>query len=484
MDKHNTILASDFAKTAYECFLEISKIPRGSGNEKAASEYLINFGKKLGLDAVSDREHNVLIRKPGSSGRENEQPVVLQAHIDIVCEKNQDSTHDFSKDPIIPVISGDWVIADGTTLGADNGGGLSMIMAVLTGGELSHPPIEALFTANEETGMTGASRFDASLLCGSRFINLDASGEGVITVSCAASTDVDIIIPVLKQDLPEGFASFKLMIKGLAGGHSGMDIHRGRANANILAGRLLSGLEPIVYYISSINGGAKRNAIPRECVIVVSFKEDDIETALSVVKRIEAEFKQEHPSDVDISITMERIEAVKTALAHESKYNALKGIMSVPTGVISMSPHIDGLVQTSCNLGVINTGDNEITLWLFPRSSLSSEQTQTVHELITLATSLGADIKIENEKPPWEYRENSPLRDKAANIFKKMYGKDATKAAVHAGLECGIFIEKIPYADIISIGPDIYGAHSPDEKMSLPAYYRTCEYLLQILKEI
>ncbi|MCL1941637.1 MAG: M20/M25/M40 family metallo-hydrolase, partial [Synergistaceae bacterium] len=281
---------------AYEYFLELLSVPRGSGNEKAASDHLMAFAKSNSLDAVQDSALNVLIRKPGSPGRENETPVILQAHMDIVCEKNEDVAHDFLKDPIIPVIDGEWIGASGTTLGADNGAGISIIMAVLAAVDLSHPPIEAVITTEEETGMGGAGNFDASLLAGKRFINLDSEGEGVLTVSCAGSAKVVMTIPAELEPAPEGSLTYKMKVKGLTGGHSGVDIDKGRANANILMARLLDALDDGTVYVTDIGGGSRANAIPRECTARISFDGAGLDKVKSIVARAETEFKAEYAS--------------------------------------------------------------------------------------------------------------------------------------------------------------------------------------------
>ena len=393
---------TQFSKTALEYFLEISKIPRCSGNEKAASDYLISFAEGLGFESVRDGDFNVLIKKPGTEGRENEPPVILQNHIDIVCEKNKETQHDFEKDPIRPVIDGDWIRAEGTTLGADNGAGMSIAMAVLASDNLSHPPIEALFTTFEEVGMTGATNFDVSRLQGRQFINLDSGGEGVITVSCASSADIDIAVKLDKQALPKGYVTFETTIKGLTGGHSGVDINEGLANANILMARLLRELDSCCeIYLSGISGGSMRNAIPRESFATISCKENDLDAIRSSIKQAESAFKSEFPKDGGLSVTFESAEPAESVICRESFQKILDCVLQAPNGVLAMSAHIEGLVQTSCNLGVIVNDEDAVKLLFFPRSSSSSEQADTIGKFKTLAGSQGAEIVVANEKPPW-----------------------------------------------------------------------------------
>ena len=423
----------------------------------------------------------MLIRKPGSEGREGEPALILQNHIDMVCEKNAGTVHDFLTDPIVPVIEGDWIRAQGTTLGADNGAGMGIAMAALASAAIPHPPIEAVFTTDEEVGMIGASSFDASLLRGRRLLNLDSGVDAVITVSCAASADVDISMPIEKSPPPEGFASYELAVKGLVGGHSGVDIHKGFANANILMARLLKELGGPDFRLCRIDGGAQRNAIPRECTAVVACAGSVSGTAKEAAARLEAAFRAEFPNDPGLSVTLEPSGPAISVMTSGNLERITGFILGAPNGVLSMSANIDGLVQTSSNLGVVITGESDVKAQIFPRSSSSAEQAETIRKHLALADSLGIGAKASNEKPPWEYRENSPLRDKAVEVFRAVYCTEPVIQAIHAGLECGIFVEKIQDADAIAVGPVILGAHSPDEKMSLSSFNKLCEAVMRLL---
>jgi len=466
------------AKNAYRFFCEMLKIPHGSGNEKALSDYLMAFAKKRGLDAVQDESLNVLIRKHGGIGRENEPPVILQAHMDMVCEKNEGGKHDFLKDPITLIFNDDWVKAVGSTLGADNAAGLSLIMAVLAS-NLSHPPIEALITAEEETTMGGACRFDASRLRGKRFINLDSETEGVFTVSSASASDISISIPVEYEPVPEGFTAYKLMVRGLTGGHSGIDINKGRANANVLAARLLSRLEKV--RAARIDGGSQKNAIPRECTAVISFDKSLLTEVIAVVEQMQEELKTEYPFDKGLTITIRQTAPFQNVMSFDSQQTVISGLLLAPDGAQSMSPHIEGLVHTSNNIGVVRTEGKVVKLTTFFRSSDIAGRDLGIKSLKWHMEALGADVEVKDQSPPWEYRENSPLRDTMKAVFQEFYGKDPKTAAVHAGLECAIFAEKIPEGDFISIGVDITGAHSPDEKMSISSFDRTGGFLVRVL---
>ena len=466
------------AKQAYGYFCEMLEIPRGSGNENALSAYLMAFAEMCGLDAVRDESRNVLIKKPGGRGRENERPVILQAHIDMVCEKNEGVRHDFLKDPISVIINDDWVKAAGTTLGADNAGGLSLIMAVLAS-DIAHPPIEAIFTAEEETTMGGAWAFDVSRLLARRFINLDSESEGVFTVSSAGASDINVSIPVEYEITPEGFESYKLLVRGLTGGHSGVDINRGRANANVLAARLLSRLEKA--RAASIDGGSQKNAIPRECTVVISFDRGYFTQIKTVLEQMERDLRSEYPFEEGFNITLQKIDACQTVMSFDSQQTVISGMLLMPDGVLSMSADIEGLVQTSNNLGVVKTDGKTVRLTSFFRSSDIGGCDLGIKKLKGLMEALGAEVEIKNQAPPWEYKENSPLRDTMTAVFKEFYGKDPKVSAIHAGLECAVFAEKIPDCDFISIGMDIRSAHSPDEKMSISSFDRTGGYLAMVL---
>ena len=473
---------------AYEYFCELSKIPRCTYNEKAISDWIVAFGKERGLETIQDENLNVLIKKPGSKGREDEPPVILQGHMDMVCEKSQDSTHNFLTDPIIPIIENDFVIAQNkTTLGADNGGGVAFILAVLDADDLSHPPIEAIITTSEETSMTGASTFDVSLLKGKRFINVDSEGDDAFTVSSASADIVDILIPVENMALPDGLASYTLTVKGLTGGHSGLEIHKELANANILLAQLLEMLNnthDVEILVTSINGGSYHNAIPRESTAVISFENTYLETIQSIIKQAETVYKSEYPAEKNLSIILEEIETPQTIIQSESLQRVLDGILSIPNGVLSMSPDIPELVQTSNNVGVVITDEKTVILWNYPRSSIVSEQLETLDTLQSIADSIGAQAEITHVTPPWPYKQESPLRDKMIEIYVDMYGKEPQIKALNAGLECAIFADKMPEADLIAMGMYIYGAHTTEERLSLSSFNTSFDFLVRVLEEI
>ena len=478
---NSPLFENAITRDAYGYFCRILEIPHGSGNEKALSDYLMSFAQTRGLNAVQDESLNVLIRKPGSMGRENEPPIVLQAHMDMVCEKNDGVGHDFLKNPIFLIINGDWVKTAGTTLGADNAGGLSLIMAILAS-KISHPPIEAIITTNEETTMSGASGFDVSRLLGTRLINLDSETEGVFTVSSASATNIYVSIPVEYETVPKDFAAYKLMVRGLTGGHSGIDINKERANANVLAARLLSALEKA--RVASIDGGSQKNAIPRECTVVMALDKSSLAQIKSVVEQTKKELNTEYPSEAGLTIRLEKTEDFQKVMSFDSQQMVISGILLTPNGVQSMNPHICGLVQTSNNLGVVKTVGKTVRLTNFFRSAEIAARDMGINKIKHLMETFGAKVEIENQSPPWEYKEHSPLRSAMVSAFKEFYGKEPKISAIHAGLECAIFAEKIPEGDFISIGMDIRSAHSPDERMSLASFDRTGGYLVKVLERL
>jgi dipeptidase D len=401
--------------------------------------------------------------------------------MDMVCEKNEGVKHDFLMDPITLIINDDWVKAAGTTLGADNAGGLALILAVLAL-NLSHPPIEAIFTVVEETTMRGASMFDVSRLSGKRLINLDSETEGVFTASSASASDIRVSIPVEYETAPEGFAAYELLVRGLTGGHSGIDINKGRANANVLAARLLSRLEKT--RAASIDGGSQKNAIPRECTAVIFFDRSCLTQNITAVEQMQAELRAEYPLEEGLTLTLRQTETSRNVMSFDSQQTVISGILLTPDGVQSMSPFIEGLVQTSNNIGVVKTDGKTVRLTTFFRSADIAGQNLGIKKLKWSAEALGADVEVVDQSPPWEYRENSPLRDAMSAAFKEFYGKDPAVSAIHAGLECAVFAQKMPEGDFISIGMDITGAHSPDEKMSISSFDRTGGFLIKVLEKL
>lgn len=471
-------------KKVFYYFEEISHIPHGSYNTKQISDYLANFAKERGLEYVQDELNNVVIYKAGTAGYENSEPVMLQGHMDMVCEKVPGCPIDMAKEGIKLVIDGEWLTADGTTLGADDGMAVAMMLALLDSDEYEHPPVECVFTVDEETGLEGAEGIDASLLKANRMINLDSEDEGVITVSCAGGITGNGTLPVTR----EAFAGevFNLKLTGLLGGHSGMEINKERASANILMGRVLSEIADTVdYRLVCIKGGSADNVICKENVAqIVTSDEAGLEAAVKASQAvITAEYEL---SDPDIKIELIKADsAMFVPMDKTSGKRIVSYLLNAPTGIQSMSMGIKDLVESSLNLGAINTTETEVTTLYCLRSSVKSRLDLMCRKLNDISEVLGGEIKFSLYYPGWEFLADSPLRETCIEVFKAQYGYEPSVEAVHAGLECGFFAGKKGHGfDAVSIGATLKDVHTPDEKASIPSTERTWKYLLGILKAL
>lgn len=465
----------------FKYFEEISQIPRGSGNEKAISDYLKNFGEKLGYETIQDDTLNIIIRKPATKGYENCPGVILQGHMDMVCEKNKDTNHNFVTDPLKLKVDGDFISADGTTLGADNGIAVAMGMAVLASNDLEHPQIELLVTTDEEAGMSGAMSIDGSLLTGKYIINLDSEEEGFLLVSCAGGVTALTKLPATFEDVDYSKQALLIEIKGLLGGHSGIDIPKQRANSNRLMGRLLNLLD-INYDLAKVEGGSKNNAIPREadCIIVVD--KNEVENVKSKIDAITSIFKHEF-STSDPGLVIEISETTTDKVfSSDTKNKVIKVLNLIPNGIQTMSMDIEGLVESSTNLGVVYTFKNEVTFECAVRSSVETLKDDITNKMDLLANSLGAKLELSSAYPAWEYSKGSKLEEICVNAYEKLTGKKPIIMAIHAGLECGLLLDKMPHAEAISLGPDMFDVHTPSERLSISSTERTWEFLVTILK--
>ena len=465
----------------FNYFEEISAIPRGSGNEKGIADYIVDFANKRGLYCYRDEVNNVFVRMPASAGRENEGAVMLQGHTDMVCEKNADVVHDFEKDGIKLVLNGDLLTADGTTLGADNGVAVAMMLAILDGELESHPAIECLFTVSEEVGLDGAKAFDYSIAKAEKMLNLDSEGEGMATVSCAGGVRSDIVLKAEKCDC-SGKKVIEVSISGLSGGHSGADIHTGKANANKLMGRVLCAiLEKIEIAIAEINGGSKDNAIPRECSAVIVLDEADVDVAKAIVSEQLCQIKNEvNEDDAEVAIEAKLLGDADKCFSAELSRKVIAFVNSIANGVLAMSNDIKDLVEFSRNLGVIRTNNEGIELILSTRSSTESLLDSSERELALLADMMGGEIRHHGRYPGWKYEKDSELRVKYIDAARKILGLEPQILALHAGLECGIIKSHINNMDIISIGPEMRGIHSPDEVLDLAS----CERFWLLIEEM
>lgn len=474
-------------QNVFRYFEEISRIPRGSGNEKAVSDYILGFALNLGLKAVQDESFNLVIKKEGTSGYENAPVVIIQGHMDMVCEKNRETVHDFLKDPLKLYIEDDFIKAEGTTLGGDNGIAVAYAMALLEAADIPHPPLEIVLTTDEEAGMNGAAAIAPELLSGKILINIDSEEEGIFLSSCAGGLKASLKVSADFCRPPSGFEPLMIFVSGLKGGHSGMDIIKERGNSNRIMGRVLNILsQKFDIYLEGINGGSKDNAIPREAEAVVWVNKSDNNNFDASIKEIEKSIRHEYrTSDEGLKISAET--ADKTCGAVFDKLmlkKVISALLLTPDGIQDMSVEIEGLVETSNNLGVVRTSDNEIVFTSAIRSSVISRKYALLDQIKILADLLTGTVETRGNYPAWEYNPDSEIRKIFINTYKDMYGKDAETAAVHAGLECGLFAEKVKGMDMISFGPDIFDVHTPDERMSISSVKRTWEFLLTVLSKI
>ncbi|MDG4657078.1 aminoacyl-histidine dipeptidase [Ectobacillus antri] len=465
-------------------FKEISDIPRESGNEKQVSDYLVAFANERGLTVIQDEALNVIIKKAATPGYENAPTVILQGHMDMVCELNKGTVHNFERDPISWRIDGDMLYANGTTLGADNGIAVAYALALLDAKDVAHPALEVIITTEEETTMGGAIAVEPSHFTGKIFINLDTEEEGKLLVSSAGGVKGKLNLPIIWEHPPHGEA-YRILIGGLRGGHSGMEINKERGNANKLLGRLLHDLShSISYTLGEINGGLKSNAIPREAEAIVVAEEQDVAALTKKVDEWHKVFHDElRASDPGIYVKLEKTK-VERVFSKETTKAVVQAIMLTPNGVQSMSLDIDELVVSSTNLGVITTSDTEVSMQNEIRSSVKSLKEQTLQQIKIISELLGGTLETKGDYPEWPYNPDSPIRELCKKVYREKYGKEAEIIAIHAGIECGIFTEKMSGLDTISLGPNMYDVHTPNEHLDIPSTIRTWEYLLAILEEM
>lgn len=468
-------------KGVFEYFEEICSIPHGSKNTKIISNRLVEFAKENDLWYAQDEFDNVIIKKPATIGYENSAPVILQGHIDMVCEKAPHCTKDMEKEGLDIAVDGDYIYALGTTLGGDDGIAVAVMLEILASDKYEHPEIEAVFTSDEEIGLIGATNLDMSILTAKRLINIDSEAEGVFTVGCAGGNRTQCVIPIKTSDFDGEYVTIR--IEGLLGGHSGVEINKGRANANILLGRVLKRIEDKVdFRIVSVNGGLKDNAIPRESVAVI--KAESTNAVEEICKLSEAEFKEEFKNtDKDVLISVSVGGCGKTLDACSTK-TIVRFLTETPNGIIKMNEFISGLVQTSLNLGVLNTENDAVVASFGVRSSVDAEKADLVEKLELLTKELGGNISVSGDYPGWDYTGKSELEDLMVSVFEKQYGKKPKVITIHAGLECGLFSAKIKGLDCISIGPDIHDIHTDAERMSISSVQRVFKMIIEVLKQM
>lgn len=474
-------------KAVFDCFAQVNRVPRPSKHEEQMIAFLQQFGEGLGLDTRVDETGNVIIRKPATPGYENRKTVILQSHSDMVCEKNADLDFDFMKDAIQTYVDGEWMKAKGTTLGADDGIGVAMEMAILQAKDIEHGPIECVFTRDEETGLTGAEGMKPGFMTGDYLINLDSEDEGQMFVSCAGGARTTAYYDYTFEPLPAGYFAAKVYVKGLSGGHSGDDINKKRANANRLIVRFLCDeMEQTDLRLLDIQSGGLHNAIPREgwaLIAVPAAYKEQLRIDLNVFA---GEVREEYATtEPDMLIDMESVaDAPQQAIAKTVADKMLLSLRAVHNGVYAMSQDLDWLVETSSNLASIHREQESIVVTTSQRSSVAS-RIKEMTAVVRAAFTLGGARAVTNEGyPGWKMNPNSEIVKIAAESYRRLFNKDPKILAIHAGLECGLFSEKYPHLDMVSFGPTLRGVHSPDERLLIPTVQMVWDHLLDILKNI
>jgi dipeptidase D len=470
-------------KEVFAFFEELSSIPRTSGNEKQVSDYLVDFAKKRDLEVFQDEALNVIIKKGGTKGYEKSAPVIIQGHMDMVGEKISGSNHVFLKDPIKLRIDDDFIYATDTTLGADDGIAVAYGLAILDAKELKHPPIELLITTNEETGMNGASTLTAEHLSGKTMLNIDAEEEGIFIVSCAGGLLSNVIFKPDYEDL-SGMV-MEISVTELKGGHSGMEIIKQRGNAVKLLGRVLNRLnEKIGIRLVTLRGGAKHNAISREAYATIAFTKENASKASEIIKDMDIIFKDENRvQDPKVKVEIKKASGDKM-MASNSSNNIINYILTVPDGIQRMSSDIEGLVESSLNLGVLEDNGGKIEFTHAVRSSVKSQKAEIAEIISALGNLTGAIVNNTGDYPEWQYEEDSKIRKTAIKTYKGLFKKEPEISAIHAGLECGLLKKILPDTDMISFGPNLFDVHTPEEHMSISSAARTYKFLIALLENL
>ena len=474
-------------KALWNKFADLNAVPRPSKKEERVIEFMKNFGKSLGLETFEDEIRNVIIRKPASAGMENRKAIVLQGHLDMVHQKNADTVFDFDTQGIDMYVDGDWVRAKGTTLGADNGLGVAAMMAILESTDIPHPAIEALFTIDEETGMTGALNLKGGVLQGEILLNMDTEEDDEIDIGCAGGIDVTATAEYDEDETPDGSVGYKITVKGLKGGHSGMDIHKGLGNANKIMNRLLfDGFDNFGLQISEIIGGSLRNAIPREStakvIIAEVYDEAFVFDMQQIVNEIKTEFKTTEPN---LEVVFEKMDTVPTKVMPSiAQFYFVRAMYTAHNGVYRMSADFDNLVETSNNIAKVVLGDGQLSVQCLTRSSVETSKFDLANALRSAFELMGCEVEFSGSYPGWTPNSESEILDVLVGIYEKQNDEKPKVVACHAGLECGILGTNYPHMDMISFGPTIHGAHSPDERASISSSQKFWKFVLEILANI
>lgn len=473
-----------YPERVFYYFSELAKIPHGSRNTKEISDYLVQFSKAHGLVCRQDALGNVIIFKEASSGYENAEPVIIQGHMDMVCEKEKDCVIDFMKDGLDLYIDGDFLKAKGTTLGADDGIAVAYALALLEAPDIPHPALEVIITVDEEIGMLGAAAMDLSMLKGHTMLNIDSDEEGVFICGCAGGLSVHAQIPVTRT-MSKG-RKLTLTVTGLAGGHSGAEIDKEHGNADIIMGRVLKGiLDETPFGICSLQGGLKDNAIPRECTAVILLPDGKTGFVKSFAEKISGELKKEFvSSDADITVTCEENgNSEESILNLDSVKKVIYYLRTVPNGILHMSQQMNGQPETSLNLGIMELTEDALTTVTSIRSSVSTRKKDVCDRVVSIVEMLGGKTEVKGDYPAWEYKADSMLRPKVEKVYEMLFRKKPVFTTIHAGLECGLLSEKIKDLDCVSFGPANYDIHTPKERLSISSTKRMWDFLLAFLKD-
>ena len=487
----------------FRFFEEICSIPHGSGNVERISDYLKKFAKDRGLFCIQDELKNIIIKKKGSAGYEDKEPVIIQGHMDMVAVKKPDSDIDMKKDGLRLAVDGDFLFAEGTSLGGDDGIAVAYALALLDDDSLEHPPLEVIITVDEETGMDGAIGIDLDCIKGRRMLNLDSEEEGIFLVSCAGGSKVSLGMDVCREEEETSACRYTILVDGLIGGHSGTEINKGRMNSNLLMARILDELKKLFgdLCLVTMEGGLADNAIPRRTEAVIelpSVEAADLEKYFAVIsKELHVELDSREPkmmlslekclSKTNLSYegcTPVHSEDFLPALTEEETGRIIRYLLALPNGVIEMSADIPGLVETSLNVGIVRLDENGMETVISVRSNIESAKRMLIHRLEAVAALAGADISVNGDYPGWSYRKDSPLRDKMIQVYKGMYGVEPKVEALHAGLECGILASKLEGLDCVSFGPNIHDIHTTEERLEIGSTKRCWEYILELLKNL
>lgn len=467
-------------------FADLNAVPRPSKKEERVIEFMMNFGKSLNLETIKDNAGNVIIKKPASPGLENRKKVILQSHLDMVHQKNNDTVFDFESEGIRMRVQGDWIDAEGTTLGADNGIGVAAIMATLSSNDIAHPALEAFFTIDEETGMTGAKEMDGSLLDGQILLNLDTEDDDELSIGCAGGIDTNTSYSYKIEPIADNSLCFEIKVKGLLGGHSGMDIDSGRGNANKWMSRLLWTIsKELRIQLISFDGGGLRNAIPRESQCVIAISKNDSELFHSIFKGMRETFKSEYKSiEIHQQIECNETSAMEDAVTENDFNKILNTLCAVHNGVYRMSPDIEGLVETSSSLARVEIKNGSFITQSLQRSSVDSTRDEVAMTIKSCFENMGCEVVQSGEYPGWQPNPNSEILEIMEQLYKDMFNENPQVKACHAGLECGILGKHLPEVDMISFGPNIRAAHSPDEKVQISSVQKFWKFYLETLKQI